>query len=100
MESGTNRFRLSIKQWTQKAGGIGLIAKAGRYGGTFAHKDIAFEFGSWHAIQTFIASGFKTSYNINSEKSNKLQALLDKKQKEEGENETRGEQGSSGEDAP
>ncbi len=46
-EAGTNRFRLSVKQWTQKVGGIGLIAKTGRYGGTFAHKDIAFEFGSW-----------------------------------------------------
>lgn len=47
MEAGTNRFRMSAKQWTLKTGGIGLIAKAGRYGGTFAHKDIAFEFGSW-----------------------------------------------------
>lgn len=47
MEAGTNRFRISAKQWVQKTGGVGLIAKAGRYGGTFAHKDIAFEFGSW-----------------------------------------------------
>lgn len=47
MEAGTNRFRISAKQWGQKTGGIGIIAKAGRYGGTFAHKDIAFEFGSW-----------------------------------------------------
>lgn len=47
IEAGTNRFRLSAKQWVAKTGGIGLIAKTGRYGGTFAHKDIAFEFGSW-----------------------------------------------------
>ncbi len=47
MEAGTNRFRFSAKQWHQKTNGIGLIAKAGRYGGTFAHKDIAFEFVSW-----------------------------------------------------
>ncbi len=47
LEAGTNRFRLSVKQWTQKVGGIGVIAKTGRYGGTFAHRDIAFEFGSW-----------------------------------------------------
>lgn len=47
MEAGTNRFKLSAKQWTQKTNGIGLIARTGRYGGTFAHKDIAFEFGSW-----------------------------------------------------
>lgn len=47
MEAGTNRFRMSAKQWVLKTGGIGLIAKTGRYGGTFAHRDIAFEFGSW-----------------------------------------------------
>ena len=47
LEAGTNRFRLSAKQWMEKVNGIGVIAKAGRYGGTFAHKDIAFEFGSW-----------------------------------------------------
>jgi hypothetical protein len=47
MEAGSNRFRISSKQWVQQTGGIGLVAKAGRYGGTFAHKDIAFEFGSW-----------------------------------------------------
>lgn len=47
MEAGTNRFKMSAKQWAQKTNGIGLIARTGRYGGTFAHKDIAFEFGSW-----------------------------------------------------
>lgn len=46
-ESGLNRFVMSTKIWAQRVNGIGLIAKAGRYGGTFAHKDIAFEFGSW-----------------------------------------------------
>ncbi len=47
MNAGSNLFVLSVKQWREKANGIGLIAKTGRYGGTFAHKDIAFEFGSW-----------------------------------------------------
>lgn len=47
IEAGTNRFRLSAKQWAEKTNGIGIMAKAGRYGGTFAHRDIAFEFGSW-----------------------------------------------------
>lgn len=42
-----NRFTLSVRAWNQETNGIGLIAKAGRYGGTYAHKDIAFEFGSW-----------------------------------------------------
>ena len=47
-EAGLNRFSLSIKKWIEKTNAIGIIAKAGRYqGGTFAHKDIAFEFGSW-----------------------------------------------------
>jgi len=46
-EAGLNRFILSVKQWTEKTNSKGLIAKAGRYGGTFAHKDIAFEFASW-----------------------------------------------------
>lgn len=46
-KAGLNRFTLSVSQWARETGGIGLVAKAGRYGGTFAHKDIAFEFGSW-----------------------------------------------------
>ena len=47
-EAGLNRFTISAKKWIEKTNGIGLIAKTGRFGGgTFAHKDIAFEFGSW-----------------------------------------------------
>jgi hypothetical protein len=46
-EAGRNSFFLSAKKWIQATNAIGLHAKAGRYGGTFAHKDIAFEFGSW-----------------------------------------------------
>ncbi len=46
-QAGLNRFILSVKQWVEKTGSIGIIAKAGRYGGTYAHKDIAFEFASW-----------------------------------------------------
>ena len=46
-EAGLNRFILSVKQWIDKTNAIGIIAKAGRYGGTYAHKDIAFEFASW-----------------------------------------------------
>ena len=42
-----NRFVLSVKQWVEKTGSIGIVAKAGRYGGTYAHRDIAFEFASW-----------------------------------------------------
>ena len=46
-EAGRNSFFLSTKKWIEATGAIGLHAKAGRYGGTYAHKDIAFEFGSW-----------------------------------------------------
>lgn len=46
-EAGRNSFFLSAKKWADATGAIGLYARAGRYGGTFAHKDIAFEFGSW-----------------------------------------------------
>ena len=46
-EAGRNSFYLSAKKWIDATNARGLIAKAGRYGGTFAHKDIAFEFGSW-----------------------------------------------------
>lgn len=50
-EAGLNRFILSVKQWTERTNSKGIIAKAGRYGGTYAHKDIAFEFASWVSPQ-------------------------------------------------
>ncbi len=46
-QAGLNSFRLSAKEWMEKTKAIGIISKAGRYGGTFAHKDIAFEFAMW-----------------------------------------------------
>jgi KilA-N domain len=46
-QAGRNSFFLSAKKWISLTGAIGLHAKAGRYGGTYAHKDVAFEFGSW-----------------------------------------------------
>ena len=45
--AGSNGYVLSVKQWVEKTNAIGIISSAGRYGGTYAHKDIAFEFGSW-----------------------------------------------------
>lgn len=47
MQVGLNRFKLSVKKWIEKTNAIGLIAKAGRYGGTYAHTDIAYHFGMW-----------------------------------------------------
>ena len=49
--AGLNRFILSVKQWVEKTNSRGIIAKAGRYGGTYAHKDIAFEFATWVSPQ-------------------------------------------------
>ena len=46
-EAGRNSFFLSAKKWIELTGAKGLLASAGRYGGTYAHQDIAFEFGSW-----------------------------------------------------
>jgi KilA-N domain len=46
-EAGSNNFVLSVKQWIESTGAIGLTASAGRYGGTYGHKDIAFHFGMW-----------------------------------------------------
>lgn len=47
MEAGTNGFVLTSKQWIERTNALGIVATPGRYGGTFAHKDIAFEFASW-----------------------------------------------------
>lgn len=46
-QAGLNSYKISVKDWVQKTGAIGLRATAGRYGGTYAHPDIAFEFGMW-----------------------------------------------------
>jgi len=46
-EAGYNAFTLSPQKWIEATGAIGIISKSGRYGGTFAHTDIAFEFASW-----------------------------------------------------
>ncbi len=46
-QAGLNNYKISVKEWVGKTNAIGLKATAGRYGGTYAHKDIAFEFGMW-----------------------------------------------------
>jgi hypothetical protein len=49
--AGLNSFILTAKQWVEKTAAIGLVSRAGRYGGTFAHKDIAFEFATWISVE-------------------------------------------------
>ncbi len=51
MQTGLNTFTLTPKQWIEKTGAIGINSQAGRYGGTYAHKDIAFEFASWVSVE-------------------------------------------------
>ncbi len=46
-KAGLNNYKISVKDWVEKTNAIGLKATAGRYGGTYAYKDIAFEFGMW-----------------------------------------------------
>lgn len=50
-QAGLNSYKLSVKDWVEKTNAIGLKATAGRYGGTYAHPDIAFEFGMWISPQ-------------------------------------------------
>lgn len=50
-QAGLNSFALTPKQWIEATGAVGIISKPGRYGGTFAHKDIAFEFAAWIAVE-------------------------------------------------
>ena len=50
-QAGLNSFILTSKRWIESTGAIGLVSKAGRYGGTYAHKDIAFEFASWVSVE-------------------------------------------------
>ncbi len=50
-EAGLNSFTLSTQKWVETTNAIGLVAKSGRYGGTYAHKDIAFEFAAWISVE-------------------------------------------------
>jgi hypothetical protein len=50
-KAGLNSYKISVKEWAGKTGAIGLRATTGRYGGTYAHKDISFEFGTWISPQ-------------------------------------------------
>lgn len=51
MQAGLNSFSLTPKQWIEKTSAIGIVSNTGRYGGTFAHKDIAFEFAAWISVE-------------------------------------------------
>jgi len=60
-DAGTNRFNISVKEWVARTKAVGLFAKTGRQGGTYAHKDIALEFASWlsPALRLYVIKEFQ-----------------------------------------
>lgn len=70
-ESGVNRFIMSVGQWVQRTDAIGILVKAGRYGGTYAHKDIAFHFAMWLSpeFQIYLINEFQ---RLKEDESNRL----------------------------
>ncbi len=71
-EAGTNRFIMSVGQWVNRTKATGMIVKAGRYGGTFAHKDIAFHFAMWLSpeFQIYLVNEFQ---RLKDEENDRLQ---------------------------
>jgi hypothetical protein len=69
-QAGLNSYKISVKEWVEKTNAIGLTAKAGRYGGTYAHQDIAFEFGMWvsPAFKIYLIKEFGRLKEIESAK--------------------------------
>ena len=70
-KAGYNSFTLSPKKWVEKTKAIGIISKGGRYGGAFAHTDIAFEFASWISAEfkMYVIQDYK---RLKSDKNSKL----------------------------
>jgi hypothetical protein len=70
-QAGLNSYKISVKEWVEKTNAIGLKATAGRYGGTYAHADIAFEFGMWVSAEfkVYLIKEFK---RLKDEESDRL----------------------------
>ena len=71
-KSGLNNFKISVKDWVKRTNAIGIIATAGRYGGTYAHTDIAFNFGMWISpmFQLYIVKEYQRLKEIESNQYN------------------------------
>ena len=69
-QAGLNAFTMSPQKWIEGVGAIGMISKAGRYGGTYAHSDIAFEFASWVSAEfkLYIIKDYKRLKNDENSK--------------------------------
>lgn len=76
--AGLNSFKISVKEWIEKTNAIGIRAYAGRYGGTYAHKDIAFEFGMWISPK-FKLYLIKEFQRLKDEERNKIESGWDVK---------------------
>lgn len=70
-QAGLNSFVMTPKRWIENTNAIGIVSKAGRYGGTFAHKDIALEFASWISIE-FKLYVIKEFQRLKDEENNRL----------------------------
>ena len=83
-EAGLNAFILSPQKWINTTNAIGIISKSGRYGGTYAHKDIAFKFASWISVEfeLYIVKESKINYRIHTDaiKQNLIPAEVTAKQ--------------------
>ncbi|SFT49256.1 KilA-N domain-containing protein [Algoriphagus locisalis] len=75
-QAGLNSFVLTPKKWIESTNAVGIISKSGRYGGTFAHKDIAFEFASWISIE-FKLYIIKEFQRLKEEENNRLKLNWD-----------------------
>jgi len=71
-QAGLNSFTMTPKKWIESTNALGIISKSGRYGGTFAHRDIAFEFASWISIE-FKLYFIKEFQRLKNEESDRLQ---------------------------
>jgi hypothetical protein len=70
-EAGSNTFTMSPQKWIKSTNAVGIISKSGRYGGTYAHTDIAFEFASWISAE-FKLYIIKDYQRLKAEKNNML----------------------------
>ncbi len=70
-QAGLNSYKISVKEWVEKTNAIGLKATAGRYGGTYAHSDIAFEFGMWISAE-FKVYLIKEFQRLKADENNRL----------------------------
>ncbi|MFH1386448.1 MAG: KilA-N domain-containing protein [bacterium] len=75
-QAGLNNYKISVKEWVEKTNAIGLKATAGRYGGTYAHKDIAFDFGMWISAE-FKVYLIKEFQRLKEDENNRLKLEWD-----------------------